>query len=230
MGRRFYTVTFDPHRPFHCTATQAKSLAGPEVPYLVSFPRCGSHWLRIMLEKLTDRPCLCRSFLPHPEPHWLLIHQHDEFCKTRPAPQRRVLVLYRRPEDVVFSKVEYDGTLWRLGVPRVMESYHRWIEKWVKNWDLHGVTATLKYADLWTRPAVALNIAVQMLTGQATSPIRAMEVAKATTKDLVRELTGHDPKVIGTRRGRKKEFLEVWGATIRGRFKDLEWAFSDADA
>ena len=32
-------------------------------PFLVSFPRTGSHWLRMLMELYFDKPSLTRSFL-----------------------------------------------------------------------------------------------------------------------------------------------------------------------
>ena len=66
----------------------------PNSPWLVSFPRTGSHWLRMMLERYSARPLLPRSFFDHDSTDYLLNHTHDlDFSCT----VRRVIYLYRDP-------------------------------------------------------------------------------------------------------------------------------------
>ena len=40
-----------------------KYTSNPEFPYLVSFPRTGSHWLRNVMELYFEKPSLTRVFL-----------------------------------------------------------------------------------------------------------------------------------------------------------------------
>ena len=39
-----------------------RHIADPEFPYLISFPRTGSHWLRMLMELYFDRPSLTLLF------------------------------------------------------------------------------------------------------------------------------------------------------------------------
>lgn len=73
-------------------------------PYLVSFPRTGSHWLRMMLEKYSDRPLLTRSFYNHANQDFLLYHTHDMNLNTQ---RKNVIYLYRYPTDVIYSQLNY---------------------------------------------------------------------------------------------------------------------------
>lgn len=81
-----------------------KCQADPDFPYLVSFPRTGSHWFRMMLELYTDRPLLVRTFFSHDNDNYLLLHTHD----TNLVEQRKnVVYLYRSPTDVIYSQINY---------------------------------------------------------------------------------------------------------------------------
>ena len=39
-----------------------KNIEEPEFPFLISFPRTGSHWLRMIMELYFKRPALTRIF------------------------------------------------------------------------------------------------------------------------------------------------------------------------
>jgi len=78
----------------------------PDMTWLISYPRTGSHWLRMMLELYTGRCLLHRTFF-HPdggEP--LLMHEHDRTGDMKHDP-KKVLFLYRNPVDTVFSLANY---------------------------------------------------------------------------------------------------------------------------
>lgn len=81
-----------------------KCQADPYFPYLVSFPRTGSHWLRMMLELYTDRPLLVRTFFNHYNNDYLLLHTHDMNLAER---RKNVIYLYRYPTDVIYSQMNF---------------------------------------------------------------------------------------------------------------------------
>ena len=76
----------------------------PQFPFLISFPRTGSHWLRMMLEQYSNRPLLIRSFFEHPNKDYLLLHSHDMQLSEK---RKNVLYLYRKPIDVVYSQLNF---------------------------------------------------------------------------------------------------------------------------
>ena len=72
--------------------------------YLVSFPRTGSHWLRMMCEQYAQRPTLVRAFYPHDNTDYLFMHIHDvdlDFSASN------VIYLYRDPVETVYSMLKY---------------------------------------------------------------------------------------------------------------------------
>jgi hypothetical protein len=78
--------------------------ADPDSPWLISFPRTGSHWLRMLLELYTDRPLLPRSFFDHTRGDYLLNHSHDYEFALQPE---RLIYLYRDPVATVFSQIKF---------------------------------------------------------------------------------------------------------------------------
>lgn len=81
-----------------------KIIDEPNFPFLVSFPRTGSHWFRFILEKYSDRPLLIRSFFNHNNSNYLLFHTHDLNLNTQ---KKKVVYLYRNPTDVIYSQLNY---------------------------------------------------------------------------------------------------------------------------
>jgi len=74
------------------------------IPFLISFPRTGSHWLRIVIEKYSNRPLLTRSFYNHKNDNYLLYHTHDLNLDTK---RKKIIYLYRYPTDVIYSQLNY---------------------------------------------------------------------------------------------------------------------------
>lgn len=91
----------------HGRASQAaidQFRSDPNNPFLVSFPRTGSHWLRSMMELYFDRPMLVRSFFKTDRDDYLLLHTHDMNLTERPE---NVIYLYRDPVDTIYSQLRY---------------------------------------------------------------------------------------------------------------------------
>lgn len=81
-------------------------LARPDSTALVTFPRTGSHWLRMMMERYFERPSLKRIFFYPEKSDYLSFHTHDKDLRfTHP----RVIYLYRDPVDTVYSQMQFCG-------------------------------------------------------------------------------------------------------------------------
>ena len=74
----------------------------PDNPYLVSFPRTGSHWLRMVMERYFGRPSLVRVFYYPERNDFLTLHTHDLELDVQ---RRNVIYLYRDPVETVFSQM-----------------------------------------------------------------------------------------------------------------------------
>jgi hypothetical protein len=81
-----------------------KHLEDPEFPFLVSFPRTGSHWLRMLLELYFERPLLTRTFFFPEKDNYLLLHTHDLELDVK---RHNVMYIYRDPVDTIYSQIKY---------------------------------------------------------------------------------------------------------------------------
>jgi hypothetical protein len=79
-------------------------IANEDFPYLISFPRTGSHWFRMLLEQYANRPLLVRSFFDHGNKDFLLYHTHDMNLTLQ---RKNIIYLYRNPTDIIFSQLNY---------------------------------------------------------------------------------------------------------------------------
>lgn len=82
-----------------------KFTSDPEFPWLISFPRTGSHWLRLLMELYFEKPSLTRTFYYHDVKDFTCYHQHDEDLSIKNI--KNVLYLYRNPMDTVYSQMNY---------------------------------------------------------------------------------------------------------------------------
>src|SRR5690606_25937856 len=80
-------------------------IADKEKPFLVSFPRTGSHWLRMILELYFERPLLTRTFYYFDkEDDYLLLHTHDMGLTLL---RENIIYIHRNPVDTVYSQINY---------------------------------------------------------------------------------------------------------------------------
>lgn len=73
-------------------------------PYLISFPRTGSHWLRMIMELYFEKPSLVRAFYYKNATSFTCYHRHDEKLEIQ---RKNVIYLYRNPVDTIYSQMNY---------------------------------------------------------------------------------------------------------------------------
>lgn len=81
-----------------------KFISNPDFPYLISFPRTGSHWLRMIMELYFETPSLVRIFYYKNADTFTCYHRHDEDLNIQ---RKNVLYLYRNPTDTIYSQLNY---------------------------------------------------------------------------------------------------------------------------
>ena len=104
--------------------------AKPTNPYLVSFPRTGSHWLRILCEHYFNRPTLTRVFFDHNNDDYLFLHTHDLDLNVQ---RHNIIYLYRNPIDTIYSQLRYHQTAFddTQEIMRWSRRYGQHLEKWL---------------------------------------------------------------------------------------------------
>lgn len=73
-------------------------------PYLVSFSRTGSHWLRMIMELYFEKPSLVRAFYFKDADDFTCYHTHDMKLELK---RENVIYLYRNPVETVYSQLGY---------------------------------------------------------------------------------------------------------------------------
>ena len=81
-----------------------KFIMDPDFPFLISFPRTGSHWLRMLMELYFKKPALVRIFYYKELKEFTCCHKHDPELNIERA---NVIYLCREPVDTVYSQLSY---------------------------------------------------------------------------------------------------------------------------
>lgn len=186
-----------------------------DFPFLVSFPRTGSHWLRMLLELYFDRPLLTRSFFAHANRDYLLYHSHDMDMNLV---RRDILYLYRDPVETVYSQLRYHGE--EMNDARRLaywgDLYGQHADKWLCR-ERHSTHKTvLSYEGLLTQPETEFAAAIRHLGGHV-DPERLRNCLSALGRDRVKERTSHDQRVVNLDKDYAKQrerFREQHGETI----------------
>ena len=97
---------------------------------LISFPRTGSHWLRMLAELYFGRPSLVRVFYYPNRQDYLFLHTHDLDLSVKSS---RVIYLYRAPVDTIYSQLRYydESPNDRARVIYWADLYGRHLDKWL---------------------------------------------------------------------------------------------------
>jgi len=200
--------------------------------YLVSFPRTGSHWLRMLIELYFERPLLTRTFFYPSREDYLLLHTHDmELTVERP----NVLYLYRTPVDTVYSQISYHGESIdnQERVRYWSDLYGAHLDKWLHKEHFTQKKTILRYEGMKD----SLCSEFEKICGHFGVSIdeeRFRNVSERVTRDLVRQKTQYNDRVLNTNRDayvdRRKHFRSmhedlVWETLLNGR-EHLRSAFS----
>jgi FkbM family methyltransferase len=192
-------------------------------PFLVSFPRTGSHWLRMVLEMYFDRPLLTRSFFEHANEDYLLYHSHDLDSNLV---RDDVLYLYRDPVDTVYSQLQYHRE--DINDPQRVaywaDLYGQHAHKWLCSERFTRRKTVLCYDDLRSDPETDFAAAIRHLGGEVDHDRLRMCLA-AVDRNRVKERTAHDEGVVNLHNdyARQREQFRashaavIWNAFLQGR-------------
>lgn len=182
--------------------------ANTDNPYLVSFPRTGSHWLRMMIELYFERPLLVRSFYLTNNRNYLLLHTHD---LNLDVVRSNVIYLYRDPVETIYSQMQFHNddlnsieriTYWS-------NLYGDHLIKWLVKEAFTHTKTILRYDKLKTDLTNEFGKLCVHL-GTPLDVVKLEQVAKEVSKNNVKEHTHHDEKVVN---------LSVDYSNLRDNFK-----------
>jgi len=189
-------------------------------PFLVSFPRTGSHWLRMLMELYFERPTLVRAFYYPESRDYLLLHTHDMDLQVQ---RSNVLYLYRNPVDTVFSQMSYEKE--DLDSPDRIAfwsgAYSRHLLKWLIEDDFTTRKTILSYEKMRRD----LNSEFAKVTGHFSAfldPERLAAAESRVSRNEVKSKTTHDDRVVQLKsdyeekreRFRRDHSTDVWKTVL----------------
>ncbi len=210
-------------------------ISNPANTLMVSFPRTGSHWLRMLMELYFKRPTLKLVFYYPEVTNYLAYHTHDlSLDMEHPT----VLYLYRDPVDTVYSQISfYQDSL--NDIERITywsDLYGRHLDKWLHQETFTSQKTVLRYEGLKNNMFTEFA-KVSAHFGEPLDTHKLEQAAAQTSKEEIKRKTPHDKRVINLQAGydksrtnfRKKHGGQVWETVLAGR-EHLETDFDQSDA
>jgi hypothetical protein len=190
--------------------------ANPDNTYIVSFPRTGSAWLRMMIELTFGRPTLTRVYFLQDRTDYIMLHTHDDNLTLR---RNRVVYLYRDPVDTVYSHLSFmsKDTTSEPDILRFSERYGQHLWKWLVAEKFTHRKTIIRYDRLHEDVAAEMRKIASGI-GVLIDDERARAAAIIADKRTMKLSTGYDPKIM-----REGIDYEVARADFRRNFSDTVW-------
>lgn len=171
-----------------------KFVADPDFPFLVSFPRTGSHWLRMLMELYFGKPTLVRAFYFHDAKDFTCYHRHDEDLSVI---RKNVIYLYRDPSETIYSQMKFykENTNDTARIKHWTIVYGKQLNKWIFEENFTTKKTILTYEGLKNN----INKEFEKLCthlGVAFDPQKLADVQAQVTKEKLKEKTKHDTRVV----------------------------------
>jgi Sulfotransferase family len=190
-------------------------LKNPDFPWLISFPRTGSHWLRMIMELYFEKPSLRRIFFFSDATDFTCYHWHDVDLAT--ADVKSVIYLYRYPVDTIYSQLRYhkEDVQDAERVRHWSVTYARHLSKWLFDETFTKRKTVVRYEGL-QRDAYTEFEKVCTHLDQPFDPAQLDAAMSRVSKSELKEKTQHDKQIVNlsTEYASEKE-------AFRGRFGAL---------
>lgn len=170
-------------------------ISNPKNTMLVSFPRTGSHWLRMVMELYFGRPSLVRVFYYPKRSDYLTLHKHDVDLDFM---HQNVIYLYRDPVETVFSLISYhkENIDDDERILHWSDLYGQHLNKWLHQEKFTGKKTIIRYEHLRDTPDAEFTRICEHFGEQLDSE-RLHEAMSNVTKGRVKAKTeADDPNVI----------------------------------
>ena len=175
----------------------------PNFPFLISFPRTGSHWLRLLMELYFVKPSLVRAFYYFDATDFTCYHRHDEDLSIQ---HQNVIYLYRDIVPTVFSQMNYCNENTE-DIKRILywtEAYAKHLEKWLVSETFTKKKTVLKYERLVDDIKNEFK-KICMHFNADFKEDKLVEVSKQVSKEKLKEKTVHDKQVVNIEPAYEKE-------------------------
>lgn len=165
-------------------------------PFLVSFPRTGSHWLRMLMELYFHKPSLTRVFYYHQSQDFLTFHSHDINLELE---RKNVIYLWRNPVPAIYSQMTYckEDVRDRERIKYWSKVYAKHLSKWLISENFSDKKTIVKYENL--RDSLKDEFAkITAHFDEALNLDKLENIAQIVSKQEVQKKTKHDVQVIAT--------------------------------
>ena len=191
---------------------------------LVSYPRTGSHWFRVVMEQYLGRPCLPDSFFNNSLENPWAYHLHDRIVgkgdEGLTSGFDKIIYLYRNPVDTIFSMCQYERTD---DYHKICLEYKRHLERWLHGADDCGDVLYVNYDRLRTNTVDVFSNVLSYMS-ESINESKLLFCISNTTKSLVKSLTKHDDQIVngkifdGSYTVIKEKFISSYGKEIEKMF------------
>ncbi|MFK7949217.1 MAG: sulfotransferase domain-containing protein [Saprospiraceae bacterium] len=168
----------------------------PDFPYLVSFPRTGSHWLRMIMELYFEKPSMKLIFF---EPYleatdFTCVHSHDMELEVKRA---SVFYLYRQPAPTIFSQLRYyqEDINDTERIVHWATIYGQHLKKWIFEETFTTHKTILSYEEMRKDLPMAFGKVCEHFKVNLDKE-RLEAVAEQVSKKKLKEKTVHDKQVV----------------------------------
>jgi len=195
----------------------------PDFPYLVSFSRTGSHWLRMIMELYFEKPSLVRTFYFKDATDFTCYHTHDMDLKLR---RKNVIYLYRNPVETVYSQLCYYKEDLGDDARRHhwTDLYGKHLSKWLVHDDFTEKKTVLTYESLKSDMHGEIKKICEHL-GKSYDSVQLDSVLARVSKDELKKKTKHDQQVVNlteTYRNEREMFRDKFSELILGDLYSVE--------
>jgi len=169
-------------------------ISNPDFPWLISFPRTGSHWLRMLMELYFEKPSLVRAFYFKDATDFTCYHRHDQECNEK---CKNVIYLYRHPIDTIYSQLNYykEDMCDYERIEFWTTLYAKHLVKWIFNEKFTDKKTIIIYEGLKENLSAEFEKICKHLNVYFDAR-RLATIAKHVSKNKLKEKTTYDPQVV----------------------------------
>lgn len=200
-----------------------KYISNPDFPYLISFPRTGSHWLRNVMELYFEKPALVRVFYYKNPKDFTCIHVHDEDLTLQ---RKNIIYLYRHPVPTIYSQVNYykEDLMDKNRVLYWANLYGRHLSKWLFEEGFTNRKTTITYENL----KADFPVEFKKICTHLNLPYdkgRVLKILSQVSKEKIKKKVPDDSQVVNVKEDYEKlrdEFDNTFGELILKCIEDVD--------
>jgi hypothetical protein len=193
-------------------------ISNPDFPWLISFSRTGSHWLRMLMELYFEKPSLVRIFYFKGAKDFTCYHRHDMDLDIKGI--RNVIYLYRNPVETIYSQLNYyrEDTNSMERIRYWAELYGRHLSKWLFKESFTIKKTVITYEGLKNDMHNEFRKICEHF-GHSLDPEKLTVAARKVSKKDLKKKTRHDKQVVnlsGSYETSRERFRNEHGGFVMG--------------